>query len=122
MISLEDATTYFQNHLDGAKWQELGQETRHAALQMAARDVAAKLGRESIDSTRIFQLYAACEQAVFLALDESGRHDLLLESEQIDGLGSRKYVQSAGNEAGWSPRALRFIECELNLFPRIGRG
>ncbi len=122
MITLEDANNYFQNHLDGAKWLALAEETRSAALQMGARDIAARLNRESIDPARIFQLYAACEQAIFLALDESGRRELFVESEQIEGLGSVKYALPSKTESGWSPRALRFIECELNLFPRIGRG
>ncbi len=120
MILLADADVYFQNHLDGAKWQELDAQTREAALRMASLDTAARLGRETIDSSRIFQFYAACEQALFLAADESGRRNLFVESEQIEGLGSRRY--QAPPEQGWSPRALRFIECELNLFPRFGRG
>lgn len=122
MITLTDADAFFANHLDGAKWQALDEATRSAALQTAARDVAARLGRESIDPARIFQSYAVCEQALFLATDETGRRELLVESEQVEGFGSRTYRHPARAEAGWSPRALRFIECELNLFPRIGRG
>lgn len=120
MILLTDADKYFQNHLDGGKWQEQDTQIREAALQMASRDVATRLGRETLDFSRIFQAYAVYEQALFLTVDESRRSNLFIESEQIEGLGSRRYREPS--EHGWSPRALRFIECELNLFPRIGRG
>lgn len=122
MIVLADADAYFQNHLDGPRWQALDEAVRNAALRTAARDVAARLGRETVDPARIFQFYAACEQALFLAADEGGKHEPLVASEQIEGLGGRTYIHPARAEAGWSPRALRFIECERNLFPRIGRG
>ncbi|GEM_PF-2525122 len=120
MITLADADTYFLNHLDGARWQAFDEATRTAAIQTAARDVAAKLRRETIDAGRLFQCYAVCEQALFLASDESGQRELLVSSEQIEGLGSRSYVHPARAEAGWSPRALRMRAEPVSAYrPRL---
>ncbi|QSH40113.1 hypothetical protein P0136_01375 [Lentisphaerota bacterium ZTH] len=120
MISIPAANEYLQRHLKHAAWSAFDDSAKAGALKMAENDVSLFLGIESVDESRIFQLCAVFEQAVFLLENyDSFAAGIIVESEKVDGVGSISY--KTGNETVYGPRTLAFLnrECSGN---RLGRG
>lgn len=99
---IRDAGRYFKNHIDGNSWKNIEYETCYAAVMVASKVVMRELKIATIDRSRIFQMYAIFELALFLATSDAGRRFLMNEDDI----------------PVWPDRALRFIECEKNLFER----
>ena len=111
MLSLEKADEYFQLHLLRDEWTGTPEDSRKAALNMAEQDISLELGGTGMDYADIFAVGAVCEQAVFLLTSQGDGINpvaALLQSESVDGIGSRTY-RSRANPAIAS-RAERFLE------------
>jgi hypothetical protein len=121
-MTTEQADIYFSKHLASAKWNGLTTEQKESALAMAESDILARLTAESIDETRINQLNAVYEQALFLAVnfDKLQRYDDA-EAESIDGVGSKTYRKK---KPLFSERAQQFLDLDRGNMGsvRIGRG
>ncbi|MCP3967477.1 MAG: hypothetical protein GY750_07090 [Lentisphaerae bacterium] len=119
MIGTSSADEYLQRHLKHGVWSSLDTDTKVSSLKMAEDDICLFLGRDSVDETRIFQVCAVYEQAVFLAENydslASGR---VVQSEKIDGVGSATYKND--HEIAYGPRTLAFLnrECIGNQLTR----
>ena len=101
MLSLEKADEYFQLHLLRDEWMGAPEDSRKAALNMAEQDVSLELGGTGMDYADIFAVGAVCEQAVFLLTSQGDGINpvsALLQSESVDGIGSRTY-RSRSNPA-----------------------
>lgn len=110
MITIATADEFFTLHLLRSTWQTRSEQDRAAALKMAERDVSGELGGIEAVETDILMMEAVCEQAVYLlafpeAINPKGAH---LESESVDGVGSRTYRNGSNPAIG--PRAARLIE------------
>ena len=114
MINIDVVNEYLGLHLQADFWDALAESKKSAALKMATDDVCSYLGISEIDSTRIFQLCAVSEQAVFLAEHYDNLNSARqIKSEKIDGVGSREYRH--GSIPNFSPRALAFLERESGV-------
>ncbi len=141
MFDLEQVDGYFETHLERAFWNGLEESRRRAAVRMAEYDVAAALGRETVDGAEVFQYCAVCEQALHLVHCDDARNsattgtesgaEARIVAEEIDGIGSRRYeyaaaatVEDTSESLGaWSERALAFLErVRPPVAARFGRG
>jgi hypothetical protein len=121
MITTNMADEYFQRHLKAPAWSILSVDKKDAALKMATDDVCLHLDITEVDETNIFQMCAVYEQAVFLAEN----YDRLaagneIESEDIDGIGSRKY--RSAKSPNMSQRAMAFLLRVTGSIGSISRG
>ena len=119
-MDINAVNEYLALHLQADFWSALTENKKAAAFKMAVDDVCGYLGIAEVDSSRIFQLCAVSEQAVFLA---EHYDDLTavrqVKSEKIDGVGTREYQHNS--IPGFSPRALAFLEREAGVL-NISRG
>jgi hypothetical protein len=121
------ADGYFAEHLDSNFWHELPEQSRSAAVLMAADDVLAELTGLTLDkvSAGSYTFKAICEQAVFLARNyENMTEGKVVTSESVEGLSTGYTLIS--EKVGMSVRALSFIRRAKTLVNggsmRIARG
>ncbi|MDD5729426.1 MAG: hypothetical protein PHV59_12770 [Victivallales bacterium] len=120
MIAIDVVNDYLELHLQADFWSALADDKKNAAFKMAADDICAYLGIPEVEPTRIFQVCAVAEQAVFLAEHYSAMNAVKqVKTEKIEGVGSREY--SHRSPANFSPRALAFLEREAGAL-NISRG
>lgn len=90
--TVEGADTYFQTHLDSAKWATLTPERKAGAIATAQGDINSLPLRSSIpEATKDTMIY---EQALFLAVIASDRQNLQAQgvaSAAISGGASETY-------------------------------
>jgi hypothetical protein len=121
------ADGYFAEHLDSNFWHGLPEQSRSAAVLMAADDVLAELTGLTLDKVSVgsYTFKAICEQAVFLARNyESMTEGKVVTSESVEGLSTGYTLIS--EKVGMSIRALSFIRRAKTLVNggsmRIARG
>ena len=105
------ADKYFAEHLDNDFWHGLPEDSRKAALHMAADDVLAELSGLTFNKVSVgsYTFKAICEQAVFLARNyESMTEGKVVTSESLEGLSTGYTLIS--EKVGLSVRALSFIK------------
>lgn len=127
MIQVQE---YFRCHLQRRSWQQLPQDTQHAAVKMAEEDIMLALGCNDLDTGDLLIFCAVCEQALFLAMAETQVHNRPqphgnLKSETIEGVGKREYYEPAASATSarniavgqLSPRSELF----LSRLPAFGK-
>lgn len=91
-VTVEVADTYFQAHLDSAKWAALTPEQKAGALAMAQGDINSLPLRSTMpEATKDTMIY---EQALFLSIITSDRQNLQAQgvvSAAISGGASETY-------------------------------
>lgn len=111
MITIETANAYFDYHLDKSYWSALTDDVKTALLAMSERQVAAELEISEIDTEADYQVYAACEQAVYLnrnyANQTAGK---VVISQSLDGVGSQSFKLINEGNMSISPTAMIYIK------------
>jgi len=118
-VTLEQANTYFETHLDADYWAGLTDAKRTAALTTAAKQIAAVAGSQECPD-------AVCEQAVWLIRNHDNQAaGRVITGQTLQGLGSQSFEilgSRTGKYAGIAPAA----ELLLKALPRgpviFGRG
>ena len=111
MIQVQE---YFNCHLQRKFWQQLSEKDQTAAVAMAEKDIMLAIGCNSLDLGDLLVFCAVCEQALFLAVQnsKSALHGDL-KSETVEGIGKREYFENqstASSSAGLlSPRSELFL-------------
>ncbi len=117
---LAAADRYFAGHPQGERWRkELDHEARLGALRIAALDIECTLGTDFIpDSSEVRSAWF--EQALYLVSHPEAPDDGSLQSESVDGIGSRTYT---GKKRFLAPRAEKLLMPYLaSLAVRLIRG
>ena len=121
MTTLDAVNAFFNDHLLKIEYFTFDREARQAALNMAAADIRAELGREP-DPADYLELAALGEQTIHLL-----RHGEALNSrtpqivsEHVEGVGSRTYRASDLPEI--APRARRYLRALLGGTLELNRG
>ena len=119
---------YFNRHLDKAYWNNLPEDTRAGAVEMAFNDVSGQI--TGLTMTNItadsVAIKAVAEQAVFLARNyDSIAEGKITTSESAEGV-SAGYTLLGSVSFGIAPRAASFIQHAKRLYfansARIVRG
>lgn len=118
-VTLADANTYFETHLDADYWAALTEAKRTAALAMAEKQIAAVSGTQECPD-------AVCEQAVWLIRNHDNQTaGRIVTGQTLEGMGSQSFEllgSRTGRYAGIAPAA----ELLLKALPRgpvtFGRG
>ena len=119
---------YFNRHLDKKYWNELPEDTRAGAVEMAFNDVAGQIpGLKMANLTAdAIAVHAIAEQAVFLVRNyDSIAEGKITTSESAEGV-SAGYTLLGSASFGISPRASLMIKHAKTLYcassARIVRG
>ncbi len=101
-----DADRYFAHHPQGKSWHEaLDPEARAGALQVAELDILCTIGTQKIPDNDEVR-FAWFEQALYLISHPAPPDDGSVQSESIDGVGSRTYT---GKKRFLAPRAEQIL-------------
>ena len=121
MTPLDAVNAFFNDHLLKIEYFTFGREARQAALNMAAADIRAELGRDP-DPADYLELAALGEQTIHLLRhqEELNRKTSQLVSERVEGVGSRTYRASDLPEI--APRARRYLRALLGGALALNRG
>ncbi len=121
MTTLDAVNAFFNDHLLKIEYFTFDSKTRQAALNMAAADIRAELGRDP-DPASYLELAALGEQTIYLLRhdDELDRKTSRLVSERVEGVGSRTYRASDLPEI--APRARRYLRALLGGALNLNRG
>ena len=114
------ADLYFANHPQGARWrEELDEGAREGALRVAELDILCTLETQRIpDNDEVRSAWF--EQALYLISHPAPPDDGGLQSESIEGVGSRTYT---GRKHFLAPRAEKLLVPYLrSLAVQILRG
>ena len=121
MTTLNDVNAFFNDHLLKIEYFSFDREARQAALNMAAADIRAELGRDP-DPADYLELAALGEQTIHLLRHRGEMDDKTprLVSEHVEGVGSRTYRTSDLPEI--APRARRYLRALLGGSLEVTRG
>ncbi|MDD3118131.1 MAG: hypothetical protein PHQ27_03050 [Victivallales bacterium] len=115
------AATYLAAHPESDYWNTLAAAARTACLNLAADDIAVRLGRTAPDPESVPQLKAVCEQAVYLArYYEKLNLPFDVTSEEIYQVGKRSFRRNAAPEL--ARRARMFLRQAVGRETALSRG
>ncbi|MBR2643440.1 MAG: hypothetical protein IKD46_09980 [Lentisphaeria bacterium] len=101
-----EADLYFANHPQGARWrEELDDDARSGALRVAELDILCTLGTKRVPDRPDVRA-AWFEQALYLISHPAPPDDGSLQSESIEGVGSRTYT---GRKRFLAPRTEQLL-------------
>ena len=101
-----DADRYFAHHPQGARWrEELDPDACAGALRVAELDILCTLGTSGLPDNDEVR-FAWFEQALYLISHPAPPDDGSVQSESIDGVGSRTYT---GKKRFLAPRAEQLL-------------
>ena len=119
MTTLSVVDAFFNDHLLKIEYFSFDREARQAALNMAAADIRAELGRDP-DPADYLELAALGEQTIHLLRHPDGDSSARLTAEKVEGVGSRSFAATSLPEI--APRARRYLRALLGATVRTARG